>query len=169
MSQKVRLARSALSASGARARCGLSLVEQFPLVVDIPCALLRQQEPDRVADLLEMTLEPGAEGGCECVGICRHDDERHTTVPRLRVLLLVKLGPGISLPFALEDDNPELLGHLLRATDDRADSLGQMVDVLSMLEELVVLGMGELLRARILFMFEDQATANVAHGILHVV
>jgi len=44
-----------------------------------------------------------------------------------------------------------------------------MVDVLSMLEELVVLGMGEQFRARILFMFEDQATANVAHGILHVV
>jgi len=35
-----------------------------------------------------------------------------------------KLGPGISLSFALEDNNPELLGHLLRATDDRADFLG---------------------------------------------
>ena len=76
------------------------------------------------------------------------------------MLLLVKLGPGIRLPFAFEDDNPELLGYLLRATDDRADFLGQMVDVLSMLEELVVLGMGEQLRARVLFMFEDQTTAN---------
>ena len=143
--------------------------EQFPLVVDIPCPLLRQQEPDRVAALLEMTLEPGAKRSCERVGICRHDDDSQTTVPRLWVVLLVKLGPGIRLPFALEDNNAELLGHLLRATDDRADFLGQMVDVLSMLEELVVLGMGEQLRARILFMFEDQATANVAHGILHVV
>src|SRR5712692_10037517 len=35
-----------------------------------------------------------------------------------------------------------------------------MVDVLCMLKELVVLGMGEQLRARVLCMFEDQATAN---------
>ena len=76
------------------------------------------------------------------------------------MLLLVELGPGIILPFALKNNNAELLGHILRATNDRTDFLGQVVDVLSILEQLVVLGMGEQLRACVFVMFEDQASAN---------
>jgi hypothetical protein len=49
---------------------------------------------------------------------------------------------------------------MLRAADDRADFLGEVVDVLAVREQLVVLGVGEQLRAQVLVVLEDQSGAD---------
>ena len=49
---------------------------------------------------------------------------------------------------------------MLRAADDGADFLGQMVDVLAVGEQLVVLGVGEQLGLRVLLVLEDEPVAD---------
>ena len=103
-----------------------------------------------------MTLQPPPERCRKLFGIFGDYDDRQPPIPILWVFLLIDFGPWRVFPVSFEDDDPVVLGNVIGSTDHITDFFGQMLDVLTMLEQLVVPGVRQQFRLRIFFVLENQ-------------
>src|SRR5208282_6924822 len=67
---------------------GPRINNQVAVEIDVCGRFLRQEEPERIATLGKMSLEPRAEGRLDVVKMLREHDESQTTIPTVRSLVL---------------------------------------------------------------------------------
>ena len=107
-----------------------------------------------------MLFEPRAQRGIHVVRVFRQDDEGKATIPAVGSLVFGKLGPRVGLPEFAEHHDAELARDFFAAADDVTEFGGQLLDVLPVLEQLVVLGVGQQLALGIFLFLEHEAIAD---------
>ena len=122
-------------------------------------ATTRQQEPHRVAVLLQVVLEPCAKALIEAIRLLWEHDNGEPVVPTVGLVHVLELAPRICDPGLAEDDHMEGVGDIFSAAEHIADLSRELPVVLSVGEEPVVARTGHQLRLRVLILSEDQTVA----------
>ena len=84
-----------------------------------------------------MGLQPGTDTGSIDVTLGQ-DNNRHSVIPVIRMIFFFYLGPRVRLPFLFEYYSAIEIGLCPLSHQGVPDFLGQMVNILVMLEEFVI-------------------------------